>query len=96
MIKIDTQPARIAVTGHANTGPPGHDICCAAVSTLLQTLEASIRQLTGDRIQSHMEPGDAVIQWDRDLSESAKLLIDSFFIGICGVADAYPDNVKLI
>ena len=59
MIMVEIRPNRITIAGHANTGPPGHDICCAAVSTLLQTLEASIRQLTEDRIQSHMEPGDS-------------------------------------
>lgn len=96
MIRVEIRPDRIAVTGHANIGPPGHDICCAAVSTLLQTLEASIRQLTEDQIQSHMEPGDACLRWDGDLSESGKLLVDSFFIGICGVVEAYPGNVKLI
>lgn len=96
MITIEIKPDHISVAGHAHSGPPGHDLCCAAVSTLLQTLEASIRQLTEDPIKVHMVPGEAEIRWSRDLSGSARLLMDSFFIGICGVAEAYPENVKLI
>ena len=96
MIHIDIHPDRIAVTGHANTGPPGRDLVCCAVSVLAQTLEASIRKLTDAEIQSHMEPGEMIIRWNGDLPESAQLLVDSFFIGICGVAEAHPECIQII
>lgn len=30
-----------------------------------------------------------------DLSEEGKLLVDSFFIGVCSIADEFPYNVRI-
>ena len=45
MIQVIIQPGSIQVTGHAGAGPPGHDLVCAAVSTLVQTFVQSAEQL---------------------------------------------------
>lgn len=84
----------IVVEGHAGYSPPGSDIVCAAVSALLQTTARSIRDLTTDHIECQLEPGKGIVRYE-DLSERGQLLIDSFFIGICMIADEYPDYVRL-
>lgn len=95
MITITRHPECFTITGHAGAGPPGSDIVCSAVSTLFQTLILSIGELTDDQIEYDIAPGNSRMAY-RDLSEEGNLLIKSFFIGISGIADAYPDNVTLI
>lgn len=95
MIEVLSQPDGFTVTGHAGAGPPGHDLVCAAVSTLVQALVSSIEVLTYDKVKSEMRHGRAVIRY-RDLSARGRLLVDSFFVGISGVAATYPERVKII
>ncbi len=90
MIVISTDMAGITVEGHAGYAPKGYDIVCAAISVLFQSLGESIKELTEDDI--HVKKADGYMRIDyKDLSEQGKLLIDSFFIGINGVAEAYPE-----
>lgn len=84
----------ITVDGHAGYAESGKDIVCAAVSAITQTLVVSLDNFTNDRI-THVEH-DGHIRIDyKDLSERGKLLVDSFFIGICGVANAYPEYLAI-
>lgn len=92
MITITQTPDAVIIEGHANYAPRGQDIVCAAISALWQTLLCSLDVSAEDiternETELHME--------NRNLSESAQLLIDSFFIGVEAVAKAYPDYVKV-
>ena len=86
----------IEITGHANYAEYGKDIVCCAVSTLSQTLIASIEKLEPEAdITYNMQPGFIKITHG-NLSEKTKTLIGSFFIGVKMVAEQYPDYVKVI
>lgn len=95
MIEIKVRDHEITVVGHANYAEYGRDIICASVSMLLQNLVKSIHDLTDDKIEYDLKAGQAFIRY-RDLSEKSKTLIDSFFIGICSIADAYPDYIMIV
>lgn len=95
MITIQIKKDQISVTGHARAGPPGQDIVCAGVSTLCLTLAKSIKDLTPDHPDIDMGSGNFIMSI-KDLSEKSRTLVDSFFIGICGIADAYPEYVRII
>lgn len=95
MIRITNNNDRISVEGHADYGPCGQDIVCSAISTLLQTFIESIAKLTDDEIKYSIGEGRAFVE-HKALSERGKVLRESFFIGINGVASAYPDNVQII
>lgn len=95
MIKISVTKERILIEGHANYADPGHDIVCAAISTLVLTLERSIRSLTKDRPDITMYDGYTELKIGH-LSEESNLLIDAFFIGVSGIADEYPEYVSII
>ena len=82
------------VSGHAGYAPAGSDIVCAGVTALTQELIRSMEGLTDDRIETDIGSGIASIQYG-DLSEKGKLLIDSFFIGICMIAEEFPDYVRI-
>ena len=94
MIAVSVRKDGITVSGHANYAEAGKDIVCAGVTALVQGLIRSMESLTRDQIQYDIRPGKADIYY-RDLSEEGKLLVDSFFIGVCQIADEFSDHVRI-
>ena len=94
MIAVSVRKDGIEITGHANYAEVGKDIVCAGVTVLTQTLIRSMEDLTRDEIQYEISPGRADIRYG-NLSEEGKLLVDSFFIGVCQIADEFPDHVRI-
>lgn len=94
MIAVSVRKDGITVAGHADFAETGKDIVCAGVTALVQTLVKSAGDLTEDKIDYEISPGRADIQY-RCLSEAGKLLVDAFFIGICMIADEFPDCVRI-
>lgn len=94
MIEVSRHDGGISVKGHAHYAEPGKDIVCAAVSILVQNLIQSIEELTPDKTKYSIQPGRVCIEY-RNLSEKAKSLFDSFFIGIRMVIEDYPENVRM-
>ena len=95
MIEVRVRKNEIKVSGHAMYAPHGQDIVCAGVSSLVRTLIRSIEDLTRDEIEYKVSPGWVDIQYG-NLSEKARTLVDSFFVGICMIADEYPDCVRIV
>ena len=95
MIAVCVRKDGIEVCGHANYAEIGKDIVCAGVTALTQTLIRSLEDLTRDEIEYEISPGRADIHY-RNLSEEGKLLVDSFFIGVCSIADEFPDHVRIV
>jgi len=94
LIEVGLRKDGIMISGHAGYAPTGSDIVCAGVTALTQELIRSMEGLTDDRIETDIGSGIASIQYG-DLSEKGKLLIDSFFIGICMIAKEFPDYVRI-
>lgn len=94
MIAVSVRKDGIEIHGHAGYAETGKDIVCAGVTALTQTLIRSMQGLTRDKVEYEVSPGRADIQYG-DLSEEGKLLVDSFFIGICQIADEFPDYVRI-
>ncbi len=94
MIAVSVRKDGIEISGHARCAEAGKDIVCAGVTALMQTLIKSIGDLTEDKIEYEISPGKADIHY-RNLSEEGKLLVDSFFIGVCQIADEFPDHVRI-
>lgn len=72
-----------------------HVIVCAGVTALMQTLIRSIEDLTEDKIKYEISSGRTDIKY-KNLSEKAKTLVDSFFVGICAIANEFPENVRIM
>lgn len=88
MIVVEVTETGITVTGHAGYAESGKDIVCAGVSVLTQNLIKCLDTFTNDLGVCVVEPGEVIIEY-KDLSEQGKLLVDSFFIGICQIQEAY-------
>lgn len=95
MIVITQTPHSITVCGHAGYAERGQDIVCSAVSALWQTLVLSLHELTETEIE-HRQRKDIQCVKFKNLDEHGQLLVDSFFIGVNGIAAAYPDHVKVV
>lgn len=95
MIEVNVRPDGITVGGHAGYAECGKDIVCAGVTALAQTLIGSLKELTSDDIKYDISPGRADIEFGY-LSDMAQTLVDSFFIGICVIADEFPDYVRVV
>lgn len=95
MIEVSVRKDGIMVSGHAGYAPAGQDIVCAGATALTQTLIKSIEDLTEDKIEYVISPGRVDINY-WNLSETARALVDSFFIGTCLIADEYPDYVRIV
>lgn len=95
MIEVRIRPEQIEISGHARYAESGKDIVCAGVTTLTQTLIQSIEDLTDDKIEYRISPGRVDINHG-NLSEKGKTLVDSFFIGICMIADEFPECVRVV
>lgn len=95
MIEVTVRKDGIRVEGHAQYGPPGEDIVCAGITALVQTLIRSVEDLAHDKIEYDISPGRADIRYG-NLSEKSRLLVDSFFVGVCMIADEFPENVRVM
>ncbi len=89
MIYVLVAPDRIRVSGHANTAPKGSDIVCAAVSALTLTLIRGLKEIAGILLYESVESGNICIEW-QTMNDTGKALIDTWFLGICGVAENCP------
>ena len=94
MTTIEITKTRVLIQGHSGYAPPGKDIVCAAISALSQTLISALEDLAGEKIEYDIESGYVDIRHGH-LSKRGNLLIDAFFVGICGIADAYPNHVHI-
>ena len=94
MIAVCVRKGEIEISGHSNYAESGKDIVCAGVTALTQTLIRSMENLTSDEIKYEISPGRADIHC-RNLTDEGKLLVDSFFIGICLIADEFPEYVRI-
>lgn len=95
MIAVSVRKDGIKIQGHAGYAENGKDIVCAGVTALTQTLIRSMENLTSDEIEYEISPGRADIHCG-DLSEDSKLLVDSFFLGVCMIANEFPDHVRIM
>lgn len=89
MITVLTAPDRIHVSGHANTAPKGSDIVCSAVSALTLTLIRGLKEIAHMRLSESVEQGNICIKW-QTINDTGRALIDTWFLGICGIAAQYP------
>ena len=89
MITVLLTPNKIHVSGHANTAPYGSDIVCAAVSAITLTLIRGLKNIAYMNLYESVEPGNICIEW-QTINDTGKALIDTWFLGICGVSAEYP------
>lgn len=84
MINITITDREIRMAGHAGKSVNGQDIVCAAVSALSCNLVNSLQSLAEVDVKTQTESGLMIIRWE-EMNEKAKLLIDSWYLGIIAI-----------
>jgi len=89
MITVLITPNKLHVSGHANTAPKGSDIVCSAVSAITLTLIRGLKEIACMGLNESVEGGNIRIEW-QDINDTGRALIDTWFMGMCGIAEEYP------
>lgn len=89
MITVLVTSNKIHLSGHANTAPKGSDIVCAAVSALTLTLIKGLKDIAHMKLNESIHAGNICIEWQK-LNDTGKAIIDTWFLGVCGIAAEYP------
>lgn len=88
MIEVNITENGICMNGHAGYHKDGQDIVCAAISALTCNLINSLENLTNIKIRAETDSGRTEMQWEC-LTDQARLLIDSWFLGIAAINQEY-------
>lgn len=91
MIVVKVRENGLTIDGHAGYAEKGKDIVCAAVSALAQGVVHSLSVLTDDETSVEVEDGHIKLEYE-NLSERGQLLMDSFFIAVSDIQDAYGEE----
>ena len=78
--------------GHAGYAEEGYDIICSAVSVLAVNAVNSIEAFTDDEMDVTADDGLIELRLGDFVSDAAKLLLDSFVLGIQGICDSYGNE----
>lgn len=85
----------IAATGHAGHGPPGADIVCAGVSSLVQALHGYLKNNQGVQVdEAERTAGFASYRFE-DNGQSGPAY-DLVRIGLLQIQKSYPDCLKVV
>ena len=97
MINIDIKRKNrrvvVSVKGHAAAAPKGEDLVCAAVSTLVLTLQQTLARYKADGLEYKLGEGDAIITFKQD--KYTKPYMHTIMCGFDFLASAYPQYIKL-
>lgn len=97
-VHIDPDTLWFRMEGHADFGPVGSDIVCAAATMLASTLISSThdRVADGEVQQCCLQPGKAMLHVTpkrRKACEACKVMFESTHRGFRLLAQSYPDNI---
>ena len=83
------------VSGHAGYDKYGRDIVCAAVSALATNTANSIEQFTEDDMTVDVDEKTGLLRltMTSTISDSSKLLLKSFKLGIESIEQAYGSEI---
>lgn len=86
------QLCRLRVCGHAGAAPKGHDIICAAVSALVQTLQNGLDDYLGSRTHTHERDARAgVMDFSWSPTAGQGPLTESILDSLQAIAHQEPD-----
>ena len=91
---------RVAVEGHAGSGPEGHDLVCSAVSALALTLAGNVSYMESQEavrnVVIDLKEGCAEIQCtaNRRYKESVEQIFRAICVGFELLATKYPENIS--
>ena len=85
------------MTGHADSGPYGQDIVCAAVSALSISTINGLEHVVGTtpEVKSDEHNGGFMIVSAIDVVHDSQILMRTFLNGLQDIAESYPKNIEV-
>ncbi len=84
------------IKGHAYFARRGKDIVCSAVSSLALNTVNSVKELTDADFSGQVKEDGGMIDFTLNShGQDATLLINSFELGVKGIMESYPKNVRI-
>ena len=93
MIEVTANKHKIRVKGHANFGPKGYDIVCAAVSSLVNTTLNSLKSFKKSEVI--IKDGDVTIDIKHKVKRDDQVRLEMLVKGLKLIAKQYPDKIKV-
>ncbi len=90
----------LSMYGHAEGGAYGHDLICAAATTLVYTLSQVVTNMDGrgelkEAPGIHITHGEAQISFRPKDPEQGRITMDVLRAGLGCLAHNYPQNISL-
>ncbi|WP_099974924.1 ribosomal-processing cysteine protease Prp [Lactobacillus terrae] len=86
------------ITGHAESGPYGQDLVCAAVSAISIGTMNNLEKLTKSQFQvvlDEVNGGHLGCQITSEVSHDTSLLLENLYYILVDIQDSYQDNIKV-
>ena len=80
------------VSGHAGFAQSGQDVCCAAVSSAVQTVANAITDVF--RFKAEVNVGENEISLNSSENEASKL-IEALFVQLNLIKEEFPKNIQI-
>ncbi|MCI1975504.1 MAG: ribosomal-processing cysteine protease Prp, partial [Limosilactobacillus sp.] len=96
-LNSDHQITAFQMQGHADAGPYGQDIVCAAVSALsISTINALMQVAKAPaKVDSDDDNGGFLKVTNISLSHDSQIIMRTFFNGMNDITESYPHNIEL-
>ena len=100
-IRMNWDEMSLAASGHAGGGEKGHDIICAGISALTQTLANALNNERGIQFDFEVDEEAGLLRisgvscWGAESRKTAEAYFRMAEIGLKAIAQEYPDYVKV-
>ena len=94
MIVISTKSDRITIDGHAEFDDLGHDVVCAAVSSIVITTVNGILALNKGSLSYLVSKKGMTIDI-KNMDETTQILIGNMVSLLKELESKYPDNIEI-
>lgn len=83
----------LRVSGHADAGPYGHDLVCAAVSAVVQTAILGLREIDPDAGPGEIRDGD--VRWQGSAGPKGQAILAACVVGLRDIARSHAGSLSL-
>lgn len=93
----DQRVTSFKMTGHADAGPYGQDIVCAAVSALSISTINGLEQVVHQApvVEQDSDNGGFLQVTELDLGRESQVLLQTLLNGLLDIQENYPQNIQV-
>ena len=81
--------------GHADAGPRGQDIVCAAVSVLTDSIFLGLDKHLRRELEWSAESGDITVRLKDEPDDLTEAILATMFLGLSEIQKIYPDKIRI-